>query len=227
MSSKILTNEDKKRLTNERQQAVRLAWKNEVQHVINKHGTRNWTVSEQQQLVKRKSISGYQGHHMKSVSEYPNEANNPKNIQFLNSNEHLCAHKGSYLNITNGYYDPISNKMNEFVGDEISIVPILKLSVPYDLEEESSLEKLNSQAYDKKIDKVRNNYIKQQTSTEKPNNQSNEQEIDKVRNNYIKQQTSTEKNITYSSEIQKLDNTDDKNQKTKTFTLIYEKSRSL
>lgn len=62
-------------------------------------------------------MRGYEGQHMKSANEYPD------NIQFLKGrtmdvNEHLDAHRGNYKNPTNGYYDPKTGVMVNF-GDEI------------------------------------------------------------------------------------------------------------
>lgn len=63
-----LTNEEKKRLSNERQKAVRDAWKEEKERVKNDQGTRDWSPSQQKELLQRGAVSGYEGHHMKSVS---------------------------------------------------------------------------------------------------------------------------------------------------------------
>lgn len=62
-----LTNEEKKRLSNERQNAVRNAWKEEKERVKNGQGTRDWTPSQQRELLQRGAVSGYEGHHMKSI----------------------------------------------------------------------------------------------------------------------------------------------------------------
>lgn len=127
MSSEM-TNEEKKRITNERQKAVRQAWKLEKERVQNGKGTRDWSKKEQAEIAKRGSVAGYEGHHMKSVSLYPEQAGNPKNIQFLNEKEHLQAHGGDYHKPTNGYYDPKTQKMHEFKGSELREVPAKKLS---------------------------------------------------------------------------------------------------
>lgn len=105
MSSGTLTPEQRKQLTAERQKAVRQAWKEEKQRVLEGKGTRQWTNDEKKELISRGSVPGYEGHHMKSVSKYPQFAGDSKNIQFLTEKEHLYgAHKGSYHNKTNGYY---------------------------------------------------------------------------------------------------------------------------
>ena len=53
---------------------------------------------------------------MKSVSAYPEYQDDPRNIQFLSHEEHLAAHGGSWMNQTNGYYDPVLKTMSDF-GD--------------------------------------------------------------------------------------------------------------
>ena len=68
---KKLSNEEKKKLAYERQNAVRKAWKQEKERVSKGYGTRRWTIDEQKEILQRGAVSGYQGHHMKSVSLYP------------------------------------------------------------------------------------------------------------------------------------------------------------
>lgn len=138
-----LSNEEKKKLSYERQNAVRNAWKEEKARVIEGYGTRKWSCAEQEELLNRGNVSGYEGHHMKSVSLYPQYAGDSHNIQFLSEEEHLQgAHGGNYHNLTNGYYDPETQSMNEF-GDELGAVPV------YDL---ATFEKIES------IDDVRSDY---------------------------------------------------------------------
>lgn len=126
--SLMLSNEEKKKLTYERQNAVRNAWKEEKIRVVAGCGTRNWSKSEQEELIQRGSVLGYEGHHMKSVSLYPEYAGNPKNIQFLSEDEHLYgAHQGNYHYATNGYYDPETKEMLEFSGEELGVIPVVEL----------------------------------------------------------------------------------------------------
>lgn len=128
MNFSNLTNEDKKRISNERQNAVRKAWKIEAERVKSGVGTRGWTPEQQKEIIKRGSVSGYEGHHMKSVSLYPQYAGDPKNIQFLTEDEHLYgAHNGNYHNLTNGYYDPYEEKMIAFQDDELPEIPEIQL----------------------------------------------------------------------------------------------------
>lgn len=138
-----LTNEEKKRLSNERQNAVRNAWKEEKERVKNGQGTRDWTPSQQRELLQRGAVSGYEGHHMKSVSLYPEYAGDPSNIQFLSEDEHLNgAHQGSYHNATNGYYDPETQTMNNFEGSELGQIPVNNLTECYSDDHSSSIEQV-------------------------------------------------------------------------------------
>ena len=123
-----LSNEEKKRLSYERQAAVRKAWKEEQARVAEGFGTRKWSEDEQKELLERGAVSGYEGHHMKSVSLYPEYAGDSRNIQFLSEEEHLQgAHRGNYHNLTNGYYDPESKQMIQF-GKKLGDVPVYELS---------------------------------------------------------------------------------------------------
>jgi hypothetical protein len=99
----------------ERRTAVREAWKNERSYVRDGKGTRDWAKSEQREIMAKGRANGYEGHHMKSVKDYPQYAGDPKNIQFLNRNEHVNgAHRGNTQNTTNGYYNPQTGKMHSF-----------------------------------------------------------------------------------------------------------------
>lgn len=128
MAESNLSVEEKKQLTNARQAAVRNAWKNEKNLVSKGQGTRNWTKKEQQELMKRGSVKGYDGHHMKSVSKYPQYAGDARNIQFLNEKEHYNAHGGNFRSSTNGYYNPENGKMYPFKGNELKSAPRVNLS---------------------------------------------------------------------------------------------------
>lgn len=136
--------EKRRQLTNVRQSAVRQAWKNEQNRVKHGNGTRDWSVKEQKELLETGHIKGYEGHHMKSVREYPEEAGNAQNIQFLTEDEHLNgAHQGSYHNATNGYYDPNTRTMNEFTGDELKSLSEVSLSESYINMEENAQDESN------------------------------------------------------------------------------------
>ncbi len=92
--------------TSKRSQAVRKAWRNEYLDVKNGGNgvSRIWTSSEKIELLNTGKVTGYQGHHMKSVKGYPELAGDPDNIQFLTRAEHLKAHGGNWRNITHGRY---------------------------------------------------------------------------------------------------------------------------
>lgn len=51
---------------------------------------------------------------MKSAAEYPEYQGNLNNIQFLTREEHLEAHKGSWQNPTNWYYNPDTKEFVDF-----------------------------------------------------------------------------------------------------------------
>lgn len=129
MNYSNLSNEEKRKLSNERQNAVRQAWKQECERVKSGMGTRMWSKEQQDELLTRGSVRGYEGHHMKSVSLYPEYAGEPCNIQFLTEEEHLYgAHQGNYHNLTNGYYDPYDKVMTECDDADLPNIPEMNLS---------------------------------------------------------------------------------------------------
>lgn len=88
-----------------RSNAVKKAWKNEQELVKSTGaGTRNWTQAQIDELLSTGKVKGFFGHHMQSVSGFPDLAGNPDNIQFLSYAEHLLAHGGNWRNITYGRY---------------------------------------------------------------------------------------------------------------------------
>ena len=88
-----------------RSSAVRKAWKNEYNAVKNTGiGSRDWTPWEKEELLRTGKVSGYVGHHMKSVKGYPELAGDPNNIQFLTRKNHFLAHEMNWRNITHGRY---------------------------------------------------------------------------------------------------------------------------
>lgn len=100
-----------------RSKGVSKAWIREKELVAQGRGTRQWTLKEQRQILTTGRARGYQGHHMKSVSKYPEHADNPKNIQFLSArkgrNEHLAAHKGDYRLASEGRYNVNTGKIRQ------------------------------------------------------------------------------------------------------------------
>ena len=104
-----------------RSRAIRKAWENEKRLVLEGKGTRDWTPEQQEQIAEKGKAyddqgRAFEGQHMKSVSAYPEYLDDPRNIQFLSHDEHLAAHGGSWMNQTNGYYDPVLKTMSDF-GD--------------------------------------------------------------------------------------------------------------
>lgn len=102
-----------------RNRAIRKAWENEKRLVLEGKGTRDWTPEQQEQIAEKGKAyddqgRAFEGQHMKSVSAYPEYLDDPRNIQFLSHDEHLAAHGGSWMNQTNGYYDPVLKTMSDF-----------------------------------------------------------------------------------------------------------------
>ncbi len=90
-----------------RDDAVHEAWAQERRLVMQGRGTRDWTVSQQEELIRTGKVSGFEGSHMLDASSNPAEANNPDNIQFLTHDEHFYgAHNENYRNPTTGRFDP-------------------------------------------------------------------------------------------------------------------------
>ena len=112
-----MTREEKLQLNAERSKGVREAWKNEKALVEQGRGTRDWSEAQQSQLMQTNRVEGYDGHHMKSVSTYPQHAANPNNIQFLSKQEHIELHQA--YKQTNGRYDPATKQMANFRSDEL------------------------------------------------------------------------------------------------------------
>ena len=105
----------------ERNKAIRLAWERERELVLQGKGTRDWSLDQQKDILdldKGKAYDengrAFEGQHMKSVAEYPEYQGDPNNIQFLTREEHLAAHKGSWQNPTNWYYNPETKEFVDF-----------------------------------------------------------------------------------------------------------------
>lgn len=129
-----MTIEEKRQLNKERTKAVRAAWRHEETLVQDGKGTRQWTVEQQKELLEKHRVVGYDGHHMKSVSEYPEYAGDYRNIQFLeHEKEHINgAHQGSTWTQTNGYWNYETRAMEEFNGNELREAPIQDLNEKYE-----------------------------------------------------------------------------------------------
>lgn len=121
----------------ERNKAIRKAWEREQQLVQEGRGTRDWTEDQQKDILNPDKGKAYddlgrafEGQHMKSAAEYPDFQGNPDNIQFLTKDEHLEAHKGSWQNPTNWYYDPVTKEFTEFGDVELIPCKMIQLSEP-------------------------------------------------------------------------------------------------
>ena len=117
------------KIINERKKAVNKAWKREKELVMKGRGTRNWTQTQQREIIRRGRVKGFEGHHMKSVDGHNSKAGDPNNIQFLTRKEHLAAHKGNFRNNTNGKYYAYCNKTRDF-GRYKAVNRPHKLSTP-------------------------------------------------------------------------------------------------
>lgn len=67
--------------------------------------TRTWTLAQKQELLMNGKVSGFVGHHIKSVNGHKALAGAASNIQFLTKAEHLAAHAGNWRTITEFFYD--------------------------------------------------------------------------------------------------------------------------
>ncbi len=96
-------------------------------------GTVDWSKKQQVELIKTGRIKGFEGQHMKSVSEYPQYAGCVDNIQFLSHEDHLAAHnygrgKSGYRSPTNGYYDTKTKTMHSFGNNPPKSPKVIDLS---------------------------------------------------------------------------------------------------
>lgn len=91
-----------------RRAAIEEAWHQEQQLALTESATtRAWTPAELEELKLTGRVSGYEGHHVNSVLEYPELAGNPDNIQFVTRQEHFDLHNGSWRNPSQG---PLLNR---------------------------------------------------------------------------------------------------------------------
>ena len=125
------------RRTADANKAVLAAWEREQALVREGKGTRDWTPEQQKNILdpdlgKAYDDNGraFEGQHMKSVEKYPEYQGNPDNIQFLTREEHINAHKGSWQNPTNWYYDPMTKQFFDFGENELIPCAIICLSNP-------------------------------------------------------------------------------------------------
>lgn len=121
----------------ERNKAIRLAWERERRLVAEGKGTREWSEEQQKDILdpdKGKAYDengrAFEGQHMKSAAEYPEYQGDPENIQFLTRDEHLEAHKGSWQNPTNWYFNPETKKFIDFGENKPIPCEAINLSEP-------------------------------------------------------------------------------------------------
>ena len=121
----------------ERLKAIRKAWEREQGLVAEGKGTRDWTKEQQEDILdpaKGKAYDengrAFEGQHMKSAAEYPEYQGDPNNIQFLTKEEHLEAHKGSWQNPTNWYYNPETKEFVDFGENKPISCEVINLSEP-------------------------------------------------------------------------------------------------
>ncbi len=121
----------------ERNKAIRLAWEREQKLVAEGKGTRDWSEDQQKDILdpdKGKAYDenghAFEGQHMKSAAEYPEYQGDPDNIQFLTRDEHLAAHKGSWQNPTNWYYNPETKGFVDFGENKPIPCAAINLSEP-------------------------------------------------------------------------------------------------
>lgn len=66
-------------------------------------GTREWSPSEEAELLSGRPVSGYEGHHINDVASNLHLAGNPDNIMFVKKGkEHLDMHNGCTNNPCSG-----------------------------------------------------------------------------------------------------------------------------
>lgn len=121
----------------ERNKAIRLAWEQEQELVSEGKGTRDWSQAQQKDILDSDKGKAYdengrafEGQHMKSAAEYPEYQSDPDNIQFLSREEHLAAHKGSWQNPTNWYYNPETKEFVDFGENKPIPCEVISLSEP-------------------------------------------------------------------------------------------------
>lgn len=162
----------------ERNKAIRQAWEKEQQLVREGKGTRDWTKEQQQDILEPDKGKAYddqgrafEGQHMKSAAEYPEHQGNPDNIQFLTREEHLEAHKGSWQNPTNWYYDPVTKEFHDFGDGDVIPCKIIELSDPIVVLKSSEPRDKTAVEGDKPKEKVKEQSASSTTGNQASNSQ--------------------------------------------------------
>ena len=94
---------DNPNYTGSRSKGVSLAWEYERTDIEwGGRGSENWTRTERQEILRRGTLGGAEGHHQKNVSAHPEEQANPDNIKiYRTKDEHLQkGHGGDFHNDT-------------------------------------------------------------------------------------------------------------------------------
>ncbi len=105
------------------------AWEKERERVLCGKGTRDWTIAQQEELIRTKHVTGFEGQHMLSAKKYPQFMADPDNIQFVTYAEHLHGcHRGDWKNPSSGWLDPNTGEMVPIVGDRVVPPPEIELT---------------------------------------------------------------------------------------------------
>ena len=112
----------------DRRAAVSKAWEREAALIKEGKGTRDWTPAQQKEILSTHRCKGYEGHHKLSVSQHPQQAGNPDNIQFVTRKEHIDAHQGNFRNDPQGRYDPKQKTIEKYENGKVKSEPQINLS---------------------------------------------------------------------------------------------------
>jgi RHS repeat-associated protein len=107
-------NVKKNETDNARRNAVNRAWTKEKNMVkTTGEGTRKWADEQKTELLARKRVTGYVGHHTNSVKTHPELAGKDENITFVHKDDHIpIVHGGNTHNSTSG---PMHNRPGQDV----------------------------------------------------------------------------------------------------------------
>lgn len=90
-----------------RNRGVSRAWEYEAADVkMGGKGSSNWSKLQQSEIIKRGSVRGAEGHHLKNVADHPEHQSNPDNIKFYKTKSaHLReGHNGDWHNESNAEF---------------------------------------------------------------------------------------------------------------------------
>ena len=125
-------------LQSARSRAVKQAWEKEAERVRNGRGTWDWTVEQQAELLERGAVSGFEGSHMLSAKDYPEQAGNPDNIQLIPAIAHFDGVHGRnpHENVPSGIYDPNTGEIIPITDGKVPEIPEFDLTDRYDPEQQ-------------------------------------------------------------------------------------------